>query len=276
MPGRTRSAGPRWTRKRLVDTLAACYGHSPRGGVRVAAVAEDFEVSTRTVQRWMHGTNRQNAHIPERRLARLMFGDRTGRSASSPASRVRARGDRADRAAQGARDPAGVARPRMAGTARRRRDRGACPAVAAGSGQQRHRTISGRPPASRRHPRHHHRADTVSRRRPRDEVMASCGRGGSTRAGHNSRRAGPRSSLTTRRRSTCRCSRSATTSDRPVKKRFKRRTTVYEEIPRWSRLDDRMMFDIATCDSDPRGRFDLGQSHVHDGGDQDETRGVWL
>ena len=75
MPGRTRSVGPRWTRKRLVDTLAACYGRSPRGGVAVAEVAEDFEVSTRTVQRWMHGTNRQNAHIPERRLARLMFGD---------------------------------------------------------------------------------------------------------------------------------------------------------------------------------------------------------
>ncbi|HEY5856334.1 MAG TPA: hypothetical protein VIW24_20420 [Aldersonia sp.] len=75
MPDRQRSAGPRWTRKRLVDTLAACYGRTPRGAVRVDAVAEDFEVTPRTVQRWMHGQNRQNAHIPERRLAQLMFGD---------------------------------------------------------------------------------------------------------------------------------------------------------------------------------------------------------
>ena len=53
-----------------------------------------------------------------------------------------------------------------------------------------------------------------------------------------------------------------------------------EEISRWSRLDDQMMtilseLDIAACDS-PRGRFDVGHPHVHDGGDQDETRGVWL
>lgn len=75
MSAPARAVGPRWTRKRLVDTLTACYGRSLRGGVRVAAVAADFDVSTRTVQRWIHGTNRQNAHIPARRLARLKYGD---------------------------------------------------------------------------------------------------------------------------------------------------------------------------------------------------------
>ncbi|MFH5211555.1 hypothetical protein [Antrihabitans spumae] len=68
----TRTAGPRWTRKRLVDMLGHCYGFTPRGAVDTAAVAEHLAVSQRTVQRWMRGTNRQKAAIPAHRLHELL------------------------------------------------------------------------------------------------------------------------------------------------------------------------------------------------------------
>lgn len=68
----TRTAGPRWTRKRLVDMLGHCYGFTARGAVDTAAVAEHLAVSQRTVQRWMRGTNRQKAAIPAHRLHELL------------------------------------------------------------------------------------------------------------------------------------------------------------------------------------------------------------
>lgn len=71
------AAGPRWTRKRLVDMLIACYGPSPRGAVDVAAVAAAAGVGESTVRRWItrgdHANNRRPA-IPARRLAQLQLG----------------------------------------------------------------------------------------------------------------------------------------------------------------------------------------------------------
>jgi hypothetical protein len=71
------AAGPRWTRKRLVDMLIACYGPSPRGAVDVAAVAAAAGVGESTVRRWItrgdHANNRRPA-IPARRLAQLHLG----------------------------------------------------------------------------------------------------------------------------------------------------------------------------------------------------------
>ena len=101
MPRRARSVGPRWTRKRLVDTLAACYGRSPRGGV-----------ACRRGRRGLRGDAADGAAVDarhqsaERAHPRTPLGTadvrrRTGRGPPTPASRLRVRGDRADRAAQG-------------------------------------------------------------------------------------------------------------------------------------------------------------------------------
>jgi hypothetical protein len=67
----TSRRGPRWTRKRLEMMLRTCYGETERGGVDVAVVAMACGVSTRTVRRWLSGTNRQLAAIPSPRLAQL-------------------------------------------------------------------------------------------------------------------------------------------------------------------------------------------------------------
>lgn len=64
-------AAPRWTRKRLEAMLGTCYGRTSTGHVDTAAVANAAGVSVRTVQRWMAGSNRQNAAIPHTRLLQL-------------------------------------------------------------------------------------------------------------------------------------------------------------------------------------------------------------
>lgn len=64
-------AGPRWTVKQLAAVLSLSYGTGPRGGPDTAAAAEKLGVSRRTVQRWLHGTNRQRAQIPADRLAQI-------------------------------------------------------------------------------------------------------------------------------------------------------------------------------------------------------------
>lgn len=64
-------AGPRWTVKQLADVLALSYGNGPRGGPDTAATAAALGVSRRTVQRWLHGSNRQRAKIPGERLAQI-------------------------------------------------------------------------------------------------------------------------------------------------------------------------------------------------------------
>lgn len=71
------AAGPRWTRKRLVDMLIACYGPSPRGAVNTAAVAAAAGVGESTVRRWIAsggGANNRRPAIPARRLTQLQLG----------------------------------------------------------------------------------------------------------------------------------------------------------------------------------------------------------
>lgn len=63
--------GPRWTRKRLKTMLLTCYGETARGSVDVQAVADAMHVSSRTVRRWLAGSNRQLAAVPHRRLEQL-------------------------------------------------------------------------------------------------------------------------------------------------------------------------------------------------------------
>jgi hypothetical protein len=68
--------GPRWTRKRLVDMLIACYGPTASGAVNVAAVAQYAGVSESTVHRWLSraGTpNNRRPAIPARRLTQLQL-----------------------------------------------------------------------------------------------------------------------------------------------------------------------------------------------------------
>lgn len=49
------------------------YGVTSRGGVNVAAVAEELGVTPRTVQKWLAGrSGRAYAHIPPKRLTQLM------------------------------------------------------------------------------------------------------------------------------------------------------------------------------------------------------------
>lgn len=65
------AAGPRWTVKQLAGVLALSYGASPAGGPNTAAAAVALGVSRRTVQRWLHGSNRQRARIPGKRLLQI-------------------------------------------------------------------------------------------------------------------------------------------------------------------------------------------------------------
>lgn len=60
--------GPRWTVKQLAGVLALSYGSGPGGGPDTAAAAVALGVSRRTVQRWLHGSNRQLARIPADRV----------------------------------------------------------------------------------------------------------------------------------------------------------------------------------------------------------------
>lgn len=64
----TPKVGPRWTVKQLAGVLALSYGSGPRGGPDTAAAAVALGVSRRTVQRWLHGSNRQLARIPGDRV----------------------------------------------------------------------------------------------------------------------------------------------------------------------------------------------------------------
>lgn len=64
-------AGPRWTVKQLAEVLALSYGAGPRGEPDTAATAAALGVSRRTVQRWLHGSNRQLAKIPADRLTQI-------------------------------------------------------------------------------------------------------------------------------------------------------------------------------------------------------------
>lgn len=59
--------GPRWTVKQLAGVLTLSYGGSPTGP-DTAAAAVALGVSRRTVQRWLHGSNRQLARIPGDRV----------------------------------------------------------------------------------------------------------------------------------------------------------------------------------------------------------------
>lgn len=62
----------RWTRRRLVDTLCACYGTTPAGKLDVDAVAAAFRVTPATVRRWIRGSSgRVAARMPAKRLAQL-------------------------------------------------------------------------------------------------------------------------------------------------------------------------------------------------------------
>ncbi|MEV6774422.1 hypothetical protein AB0N05_37875 [Nocardia sp. NPDC051030] len=71
---RTRSAaGPRWTRRRLLAALSACYGAGASADQPdIAAVAAGFGVTAGTVRRWLAGdSGRGRPRIPERRLREL-------------------------------------------------------------------------------------------------------------------------------------------------------------------------------------------------------------
>ncbi len=65
------ASGPRWTVRQLAGVLALSYGASPAGGPDTAAAAVALGVSRRTVQRWLHGSNRQRAKIPGERLLQI-------------------------------------------------------------------------------------------------------------------------------------------------------------------------------------------------------------
>lgn len=65
---------PRWTHKRLVNMLAACYGTGPRGGVNVAAIADYMGVKPSTVYRWIApGHTQYQLGIPRHRLSQLQL-----------------------------------------------------------------------------------------------------------------------------------------------------------------------------------------------------------
>ena len=72
-----RPRGPRWTIKQLTAVLAVSFGTTPNGGADTAAAAAALGVSRRTVQRWLHGSNRQHARIPAARLAQITKPDPT-------------------------------------------------------------------------------------------------------------------------------------------------------------------------------------------------------
>lgn len=63
--------GPRWTVHQLDGVLALSYGAAPGGGADTAAAAAALGVSRRTVQRWLHGSNRVRARIPAARLLQI-------------------------------------------------------------------------------------------------------------------------------------------------------------------------------------------------------------
>lgn len=70
-PVTARTQGPRWTVKQLARVLAVSFGTTPGGHPDTAAAAAGMGVSRRTVQRWLHGSNRHRARIPTARLAQL-------------------------------------------------------------------------------------------------------------------------------------------------------------------------------------------------------------
>lgn len=64
---------PTWTRARLERVMALRFGTTPTGHLDTKAVAAEMGVTPRTVQRWLHAAHgRSIAHIPPRRLARLL------------------------------------------------------------------------------------------------------------------------------------------------------------------------------------------------------------
>lgn len=81
---------PVWTRARLVNALADCYGRTPRGALDTAAVAADFGVIARTVRKWVHGADTAPAAIPAARLRTFTTGGaRTEREAEGKAAYAR-------------------------------------------------------------------------------------------------------------------------------------------------------------------------------------------
>jgi hypothetical protein len=64
---------PRWTTRQIEVAFAACYGTTSSGSVDIDYVAAAFGVTRRTVQRWLHGSPREKAAIPARRLQQLQF-----------------------------------------------------------------------------------------------------------------------------------------------------------------------------------------------------------
>lgn len=61
-----------WTRARLERVMCLRFGFSRTGGVDIAAAAAGLGVSPRTVRRWLHGSGRSLAHIPQRRLEQIV------------------------------------------------------------------------------------------------------------------------------------------------------------------------------------------------------------
>lgn len=68
----TERTAPRWTRRRLLNILAACYGTTQAGDLDVAATAEEFGVTDATVRRWTGGkSGRIKPRMPAKRLTQL-------------------------------------------------------------------------------------------------------------------------------------------------------------------------------------------------------------
>lgn len=62
----------RWTKARLLRHLQLFFPAERGNRVDVAAAAAAMGVSPRTVRRWLQGSPRQKARIPQRRLAQLL------------------------------------------------------------------------------------------------------------------------------------------------------------------------------------------------------------
>lgn len=63
--------GPRWTHRRLRLVVGVAFGMNARGQPHTAAAAAALGVSQRTVQRWLHGTDRTLARLPAGRLEQI-------------------------------------------------------------------------------------------------------------------------------------------------------------------------------------------------------------
>ncbi len=63
--------GPRWTHRRLRCVVGVAFGVNSRGQPHTATAAAALGVSQRTVQRWLHGTDRTLARLPAGRLEQI-------------------------------------------------------------------------------------------------------------------------------------------------------------------------------------------------------------